>query len=296
MLTDLTRVVREIPVPDCVDTSTGARPLLSDALLMYRAAAGGSLPADAPVARLFVNSCAHGAAAPETHERGELINFHFTFPPGTPLQNYGREPADWPGYKACGKDDGGDVIQVVSAAVVEDAWADADPGILCKRLVLIGGTNELGGDFQNTPIGQMAGVMILGNAIRGLQGTGGGLHAVPILIQFGVVGIVSALMWAIFHLTSNLRDHYIAIRARDDGKNINARIIGVLLNPFAIRWVLNYATFFVGIFAMVTAIDRGYWGYVSAPAFTAYFAGLLQQLWSIRKSVRKAAHAHSRTS
>ena len=74
--------------------------------------------------------------------------------------------------------------------------------------MIIGGTNTAAGDFEQTPLNEMAGPVIIVNAVRGLELTGGGLRRVPLWLQLLVLLVVSAGITAGFAISRRIRDHY----------------------------------------------------------------------------------------
>ena len=92
-------------------------------------------------------------------------------------------PPTWRGVAVCGSSVDRAMFRRISAGDVAAAGAEASHELLCQHLVVIGGTNIAAGDFEQTPLNEMSGTMIIVNAVQGLQMSGGGLRRVPLLVQ-----------------------------------------------------------------------------------------------------------------
>jgi hypothetical protein len=291
VLSDSNGVVREFSPLGCVRTVHGEARLTADAAAVYQAAVGGHVPADSPLAKALAKRCDPAAPPAKRESPGELIDYQFSYPPNGPLPAWGDVPNTWPGYRTCGSSDPAAFIQVAPAGAVEQAGGDADVGLLCRRLVLIGGTNQIGGDVHKTPLGTMPGVMILGNAIRGLEITHGGMRQAPILVQLVWVVIMSATAWLVSRLGILIWGRYVAIRSKTRDRHILLQILTLPLHPIFAQWFLGTATFYIGIAMLITSVDFGYWGCLSASAFAAFVAGTIQTFSTIQKSIESLDNA-----
>ena len=278
VLADRWGLVRWFQPVECVSTHTGTRPLYSAAILAYLASAQHSVPANAPIRRWLKTDCKPGNRPDLEAPQGELINYHMSLTEGEEAPVWKDLAKDWPGYRACDQNGGAPMAQVLSAATVAEAGPDADTGILCRRLMIVGGTNGIALDFQNTPVHEMAGVMILANAARGLQLSNGGLKRVPFILQLLTIYVVSTIIWLGFRATESVRSHYRNLRTTLRQRHWVIQLRSLPMNPVVLHWIFAFASYWLGVFLLLRALDLGYWGYLSAPAFAAATAGLIEEV------------------
>jgi CHASE2 domain-containing sensor protein len=294
VLSDSNGVVREFSPQGCVRTDHGETTLLADVAAVYRAAVGGRLPPGSPIAAALAKGCDPTASAKTRESPGELIDYQFSYPVSGSLPAWGDMPKTWPGYGACGASDPAAFIQVVPAGAVEQAGSDADVDLLCRRLVLIGGTNQIGNDVQKTPLGVMPGVMILANAVRGLEITHGGMRQAPIAAQLASVTVLSAFAWLMSRSSAVIFNRYIRLRSQTRDRHLLIQVLTLPVHPILAQWLLGAINFYVGIAILVTSIDLGYWSCLSAGAFAAVVAGFIQTFSMVQKSIESLENAEQK--
>jgi CHASE2 domain-containing sensor protein len=281
VLGDQNGVMREVLPYECVRTAVGTRPLYSVALQAYNALQNGQIPPDAPVSNWLNNAkknCEMAQPPPIIH--GELINYHLSLGKGENSRVWPDLPPTWPGFKTCGQDTDHAIFRRLSAADVAaagQAGAEASHAVLCGRLVLIGGTNYVASDFQQTPLNEMSGTVILANATRGLQLSNGGLRRVPWPIQISTLLLVSLMITGGFTVTRRIRDHYLGLKDKHRHSSIWVRLRLTPFNPVVLNWAFAFAAHWFGISLLIFAMGHGYWGYLSAPAFAAAATGAMQE-------------------
>lgn len=281
VMSDQNGVMREFLPYECVRTPQGVKPLYSVALLAYGFLEKGNIPKDAPVQKWMAEApavCAQKNPLPPDH--GELINFHLTLQRGDDERIWPNMKSTWPGFAICGQNTDHALFRRLSAADVAaaaSAGAGASHAVLCSRLVLIGGTNIVSTDFQQTPLDDMSGTVILANATRGLQLSDGGLRRVPWWVQISTLLLVSLGITAGFTLTRRIRDHYLDLKLKHAGANFWNKVRLTPFNPVVLNWAFAFAAHWVGIGLLIYAMEMGYWGYLSAPAFAAAAVGAMQE-------------------
>jgi len=124
----------------------------------------------------------------------------------------------------------------------------------------------------------MAGVMILANAARGLQLSNGGLKRVPFILQLLTIYVVSTIIWLGFRATESVRSHYRNLRTTLRQRHWVIQLRSLPMNPVVLHWIFAFASYWLGVFLLLRALDLGYWGYLSAPAFAAATAGLIEEV------------------
>ena len=144
--------------------------------------------------------------------------------------------------------------------------------------MVIGGTNIIAQDFRYTPVYQMAGAMILTNVARGLELSNGGLKRVPLVLQILIILLASIGIWLGFRGAHAVREHYRRLREHHRQRHWLVRLRILPLNPIILHWVFAIAAHATGVALLMWALDRGYWGYLSAPAFAAAGAGAIQEV------------------
>ena len=157
------------------------------------------------------------------------------------------------------------------------AGPDASHDLLCGRLLIIGGTNAVASDFQQTPLNEMAGPMVIANSVRRLQLSHGGLKRVPLLLQLSVLLAVSAAITGGFSITRRIREHYLTLKSQSRGRPLMARLRLIPFNPVVLNWAFAFAAHWTGIGLLLISLDQGYWGYLSAPAFASAAVGAMQE-------------------
>lgn len=282
VMADQNGVMREILPYECIIGATGEKPLFSASLLAYYFMQNRNIPKDSPANGWLdegAAKCKPGVTAdPPVH--GELINFHISLGKGENNRVWPEMPDTWPGFKRCGP--GGDraMFRRLSAKDVAAAGAagpDASHALLCDRLVLIGGTNMVAADFQQTPLNEMSGTVILANAATGLQMSHGGLRRVPWPIQIGSLLFVSMLITGGYLLTRKIREHYLSLRTRHREAPLWVKVLITPFNPLVLNWAFAFVAHWIGIGLLIYAMGLGYWGYLSAPAFAAAATGAMQE-------------------
>ncbi|MDB5432343.1 MAG: hypothetical protein JWP35_3459 [Caulobacter sp.] len=282
VMADQNGVMREFLPYECVQTPSGPQVLYSSALLAYGfMAAETGIPKDAPVRKWLSTAegvCAKPNPAPIAH--GELINFHLSLGKGENGRVWPELPPTWPGFKTCGQDTDHAIFRRLSAADVAaaaQAGPDASHALLCGRLVLVGGTNTVASDFQQTPLNEMNGTVILANAATGLQLSNGGLRRVPWYLQISTLLLVSLMITGGFTVTRRIRDHYLGLKDRHKESSFWVKVRLTPFNPVVLNWAFAFAAHWLGISLLIFAMGHGYWGYLSAPAFAAAATGAMQE-------------------
>ena len=285
MMGDQNSFIREFRPYECVKGPNGPTVLYSASLLAYGFLAGG-LPKDAPVHQwtdTAEKNCASPHPAPILH--GELINYHLSLGEGENGKVWPDAPPTWRGVAVCGSSVDRAMFRRISAGDVAAAGAEASHELLCQHLVVIGGTNIAAGDFEQTPLNEMSGTMIIVNAVQGLQMSGGGLRRVPLLVQLLTLLVVSGAITAGFWITRKIRENYINLKHLHDARYKTTHPVWWLVNrlrlapfnPVVLNFVFAFAAHWVGIGLLLIALDRGYWGYLSAPAFASAAVGAMQE-------------------
>lgn len=281
VMADQNGVMREILPYECVVTAHGVQPLFNVALTAYGFLQNGKIPDDAPVWK-WIKGAADACKAnpPKRIIHGELINYHLSLGKGENGRVWPELPDNWPGFKVCGN--GGDHyifrrLAAADVAAAAAAGADADHAVLCSRLVLIGGTNIVASDFQQTPLNEMSGTVILANAATGLQLSNGGLRRVPWYLQISTLLLVSLMITGGFTVTRRIRDHYLGLKDRHKESSFWVKVRLTPFNPVVLNWAFAFAAHWLGISLLIFAMGHGYWGYLSAPAFAAAATGAMQE-------------------
>jgi hypothetical protein len=273
---DLRGIIREFVPYECVQTTDGIKPLYSVALVAYGFLEGEDIPKSGPFKdwtdRAEV-ACRERPA--ENLGFGERINYNLSFETDFETRAWPDLPPEWPGFKTCGQGDTS-TFRRVSVIDIAEAGPDAGRDILCRRFVIIGGTNVVAGDWQYTPLDEMAGPVIIANAVRGLQMSNGGMRQVPWFIQIGVLFAVSVGISAVFALSAAARARYKRGRQAEQ-LNTMSRLKLLPLNPLVLNAALAFATHWLGIGLLLISLGLGYWGYLSAPAFAAAVMEAIQE-------------------
>jgi CHASE2 domain-containing sensor protein len=275
VLTDLNGVAVETLPYECVQNQGRVEPLFSAALLSYAALQNGRIGPAANVRRWMETAAGRCRTHPDQPiNHGEDIDYHLSLPRNDSNRVWPALPAGWAGYRACGRDTDPSVFRRLSAGVIQQAGPDASHDILCRRLVVIGGTNSVGNDFVQTPLHEMPGAMVLANAARGLQISHGGLRQIPLLIELLMVGAISLAITTGFTLSGRARRNY---RRHRVGASRWTREIALLpLNPVVLNLVAAFLAHWFGVGLMLVALHLGYWGFLSGPAFGSAIAESIQ--------------------
>jgi len=275
VLANMEGVVTEMMPYQCVQHHGRVEPLYASALLAYATLQGGKIPPGSPAQHWLEEAGPHCKTHPdEPHKHGELINFHLT------LERHGEEQAwpdlrpDWPGFKTCGANGDRSVFRQLSASAIQSAGPDASHDILCRRLVIIGGTNDVAADFQQTPVHDMAGAMVLANSVRGLQLSKGGLRQAALPIQMAVLLVISIVITTGFTISRLARRRY--RRHRTNAKHWRHKLALLPLNPILLNWTIAFGAHWVGVGLLIMSLDLGYWGFLSGPAFGAAMVEAIQ--------------------
>jgi CHASE2 domain-containing sensor protein len=280
MLGDMNGVIREFLPFECVLTSAGEKPLYSAALMAYlltetdRAALTNA-------ERHWVQDAAsrcqsHSAPA---QPRGELIDYHLSMETAFARRVWPDLSPRWPGFATCGHSDTR-VFLPLSAIVVLDALSTGAPissDVLCRRIVIIGGTNTSAGDFEQTPLNEMNGSAVLANAVRGLQLTRGGLKRIPLIGQVLLLALVSLAISASTAATSRARKRYVRVRGRVPVNRLSQLAI-LPLFPIALNGMIALAAHWVGVALLLVSLNFGLWGFLSGPAIAVAVAETIQEL------------------
>ncbi len=275
VLADAEGTVQEYMPFQCVSQGGTVQPLYSASLLAYGAAQGGAPPKGSPAAQAIGAAPAECARAKgEAVGEGQVIDFHLSLTRGEEQPVWPELPAAWPGFRSCGRAGDATVFRQVSAADVLAAGPDASRDLLCRRFVIIGGTNGIASDFQQTPLSLMSGPMILLNAARGLQMSNGGLRQASLWVQGGVLLVVSVAITISFSASRAARRGYRRYRA---GASHWAHRLALLpLNPVVLNWVVALAAHWIGIGLLLVSLKFGFWGFLSGPAFGSATAETIQ--------------------
>lgn len=270
MLADNDNVVREWLPFRCVQSGGQVVPLFNSALLSYGSQVGDKIPPGSPAKRWITAAgplCAQKSPPVLTH--GEPIDFHLSL--RNPDQSWPPVRVDWPGVSTCGGRP--PTLMMLPAAAVAQAGANASPEVLCRRIVVIGGTNHISLDFQQTPLDFMPGAIVLANAARGLQLTQGGLRPVPFVIQAAILLVFSIILTASFEATRRAREAY--KHRRRNAKTSFEQVALATVNPVVLNTVLGVAAHYAGAALLIWALSLGYWGFLSSPVFGAALAATI---------------------
>ncbi len=278
MMADQDGVVREFLPYECVRNPGGSPVLYSAVLLAYGFLQNGVIPPGSP-AKAWLDKaktdCTKAQEEPISH--GELINYHLSLGKGENSRVWPDLPADWKGFAVCGPGADRAVFRRISAADVAAAGPDASHDLLCGRLVIVGGTNAVAADFEQTPLNEMAGPMIIANSVRGLELSDGGLKKVPLWIQLTTLLVVSTAITSGFVVTGRIRAHWLHLKTRHRNHSFLTRLRLAPFNPVVLNWAFAFAAHWTGIGLLLISLDHGYWGYLSAPAFASAAVGAMQE-------------------
>jgi CHASE2 domain-containing sensor protein len=279
MMADQDGVVREFLPYECVSNPGGSPVLYSAVLLAYGFLQEGVIPPGSP-AKHWLDKAKTDCAKPQSEpvQHGELINYHLSLGKGENSRVWPDLAANWKGFATCGADADRAVFRRVSVADVAAAGASASHELLCGRLVVLGGTNAAAADFEQTPLNEMAGPMIIANSVRGLEISNGGLKRVPMWIQLGTLLAVSTAITYGFIVTGRIREHWLDLKSSTRGESVFAKLRLLPFNPVVLNWVFAIAAHWTGIGLLLISLDHGYWGYLSAPAFASAAVGAMQEV------------------
>jgi hypothetical protein len=168
-------------------------------------------------------------------------------------------------------------LSAADVAAAAEAGPDASHSLLCGRLVIIGGSNLAQSDFQQTPLNEMPGPVILANSVRGLQLNGGGMRKLSIAWQIAVLIPVALIISAGFAITRNARREYKRYLRRHPEGNFWVRMRALPFNPVVMNWVLAAGAHYIGVALLLWSLGWGYWGFLSAPAFASAVAETAQE-------------------
>lgn len=263
---------------ECVVGPNGPDVLYSAILLLYGALEKGQIPEGAPVRRWMEQApkvCAEAKGDAVPHER-ERINYHMSMEIEADDRVWPDLDPSWNGDGRCLTGDRA-IFRRLSAADVAAAGLDASRDILCGRLVIIGGSNLSQADFQQTPLDEMPGPVILANSIRGLQLNGGGMRRLPLWGMFLVLVPVAIGISAGFAFTRQARREYKRWLRRNPEGNFWMRMRALPFNPVVLNWLLALAAHLVGVGLLLISLGWGLWGFLSAPAFASAIAETAQE-------------------
>jgi CHASE2 domain-containing sensor protein len=275
VLADKEDVVKEMLPYQCVIKRGRIEPLYASAILTYATLEHGKIPAGSPVKQWLQEAGPHCQKEPAKQlDHGGRINFHLSLERNGGTPNWPDLHPDWPGFRQCGPTPDHAVFRQIPAAAVQAAGADASHDLLCQRLVVIGGTNDIASDFQQTPLDSMAGAMILTNSVRGLQISKGGVRQAPLPIQLAVLGVISILITTGFTISRLARRRY--LRHRAGATHWRRRLALLPLNPIVLNWSIAFLAHWIGVGLLIWSLELGYWGFLSGPAFGAAMAEAIQ--------------------
>lgn len=275
ILTDMYGQAVELLPYECVRNQGRVEPLFSAALLSYAVLEGGKVAPAAPVRKWMAEAADHCRKTPHLPIlHGEAINYHISLARTDDHRVWPPLPKTWPGYAVCGRETDPAMFRRLSAGVIQQAGVDASPDILCRRLVVIGGTNSVANDYLSTPLGEMPGAMILINAARGLQISGGGLRQAPLSLQLLVLGVISVAITTSFTLSRRARLTY--RERRGVARGWAREIVLLPLNPVVLNFTVALLAHGLGIGLMLVALHLGHWGFLSGPAFGSALAETIQ--------------------
>ncbi|HYE44012.1 MAG TPA: CHASE2 domain-containing protein, partial [Caulobacteraceae bacterium] len=275
---DKDAVVGDFLPYECVQTRDGPQVLYSAVLLLYGQLENGQIPEDAPVRALLGEAEQVCAAAKGKGVQGPevQINYHFSMEVNAHDRVWPELPPEW---DAGGRCPGGDrsIVRRLSAVDVAAAGLDASRDLLCGRLVIIGGTNTAQGDFQQTPLRDMAGPAIIGNAVRGLQLDNGGMQKLALPWQILMLIPVCVGISAGFAVTRQTRREYKRYLRRHPEGDFWLRLRMLPFNPVVLNWLTALGAHYVGVGILLVSLEWGLWGFLSAPAFAAAIAETVQE-------------------
>ena len=278
MLADKEGVIREFLPFECVRTTNQVQVNYSAVLLAYGFLQQGELPRGSHARRWVERAepwCAKDSTAFISH--GERINYHLSLERSFEGRVWPDLPEDWSGFEQCGRAGDPAIFRQLSAADVVQAGPDASRSVLCRRIVIIGGTNTPASDFQPSPLDEMAGPMILANSIRGLQLSGGGLRQINFALQVLVLLVVSLAISLTFNASRAARQRFATVKQNRKGIDPREAVQLIALNPVVLNWALAIAAHIVGIGLLMISLDLSFWGYLSAPAIGAAITETIQE-------------------
>jgi len=148
-------------------------------------------------------------------------------------------------------------------------------------VVIIGGTNGAAGDFEQTPLNEMNGSVILANAVRGLELTHGGMRAIPLLFQILLLALISLAFSASALATERARRHYRTLKRGSRKRKLSGRLSVMVLNPIILNGLIAATAHCIGIAILMVSLNFGFWGFLSAPAFAAAITETVQEFFDV---------------
>ncbi|HZZ36320.1 MAG TPA: CHASE2 domain-containing protein [Caulobacteraceae bacterium] len=280
VLADQNAVVREFLPYECVSTSRGTKPRYSASLLAYRLMEPDHAAlARAPAMRWLTQGDSRCRTNPGPPlRRGERIDYHLSMDLGFAARVWPNVSSAWPGLQSCERPDTA-VLRRLSVIDILDAvrsGADVDRGILCRHVVIIGGTNASAGDFIQTPLNEMNGSIVLANAVRGLQLTHGGMRPIPLLLQILLLLFVSAWISLSAAATARARRRYTRLRQSASERSLARRLMVIPLNPILLNAAIALLAHWFGIALLMVSLNFGLWGFLSAPVAAAAITETVQ--------------------
>jgi CHASE2 domain-containing sensor protein len=281
VLSDQNGVVREFAPFECVVTSHGREPLFSAALLAYQFdERNPKVLANAPARHWIADAqaqCQSKSASPVT--RGERIDFHISMDTGYEGRVWPDLSPRWPGFSQCRGADS-TIFRRLSVMDIHNALAagaDLSHALLCQHVVIIGGTNASDSDFVQTPLNEMQGSVVLANAIRGLELTGGGMHAIPLLFQVLMLALISIAMTATTVVTTDARRGYHGLQRIHKNRRLHHWLGILTLNPLILNGMIALSAHVLGVLLLAVSLNFGLWGFLSAPVFAAAITETVQE-------------------
>lgn len=271
-LADKDNVVREFRPYECVRRPQGVVPMFSAAMLAYGFMEDPAVLRDAPTRRWMTEAFPRCQTDPENvNTHGEMINFHMSLPRFNQQQTVWPDlRPDWPGFQHCSRNDVAAFRQLAAVDLVQAAQAgDAARDVLCRRLVILGGTNGVGNDFVQTPLDDMNGSMVIANSVTGMQMTHGGLRQAPLWVQISLLLVVCLGISGSFVLSERARKRYARLRRIGIKRPWWRKALLLTLNPVILNTALAFGSHWLGVGLLLVSLSFGYWGYLSAPAFAA---------------------------
>ncbi|MFI4933076.1 MAG: CHASE2 domain-containing protein [Caulobacterales bacterium] len=281
VLSDQNGVVRDFTPYQCVITSSGLKPLYSAALIAYQFVETNQAVLAQAHAKHWMQDAASSCQTVNTPplRRGELIDYHLSLELGFMRRVWPDLDPKWPGFATCDQSDR-TVFRRLSAIDILDAihgGGDISRGLLCRHVLIIGGTNASAGDFIQTPINEMNGSVVLANAVRGLQLTHGGLKPIPLIGQVLLLAVVSLAISASAAATSRARRRYIRLRTGPHKDKLAHRLAILPLNPLLLNGIIALAAHCFGVALLAISLNFGLWGFLSAPAFASAITETIQE-------------------
>ena len=262
----------------------GVTPLYSAVLLAYfYGERDQKVLRNAPVKHWMVDAPARCQAQPTLSlKHGERIDFHFSLDLGFAGRVWPNLSPKWPGFKTCGTEDLTIFLRVSAIDILDaiHAGGNVTHGPLCQHVVIIGGTNGAAADFEQTPLNEMNGSVVMANAIRGLELSSGGLRRAPMLVELALVSVLCVFIAPGSTLPRHLRDHYRRRRRRGGKVTPITRLLATPFHPIVLNGLFAALAQGAGVLVVVLFLQFGLSVNVAGPALIATLLALLQDFFS----------------